>query len=120
MLTACFLCPSRIEKEKYPSLVILLFRMVLDTTDHHMRESATQALRIMMNRTQDQATLSAIAASLHELMSTLSFRDRYVAISFLPLDFARGRALMRGLVYRLLFPLEQVGAYPLGLPVMPS
>lgn len=101
----------RIETSQYPPLVILLLRMTLDTSDHYMRDAATQTLHMLIAQLEDQDTLLVIAQDIFELIEQLSFRDRYVVLSFLPLNSEKETSLVRGLCYQLLFPKEVSDSY---------
>lgn len=78
--------------------------MALDTNDHHMRDAATQTLHQLLAQLDGDVTLLAISKEILELIDPLSFRDRYVVLSFLPLNSQSERSLVRGLCYELLFP----------------
>lgn len=88
--------------------------MALDTSDHRMRDASTRTLHKILHRLDDHAVLLSIVQDVLELVTPLSFRDRYVVLSFFPLDAENERSLVRGLCYQLLFPdkVSQVD-YPL-------
>lgn len=96
----------RVDTSQYSSLIILLLRMALDTSDHHMRDATARTLHNVLGRLNDEVILLSIAQDILALVEPLSFRDRYVVLSFLPLETENERSLVRGLCYQLLFPVE--------------
>lgn len=80
--------------------------MSLDTSDHLMRDAAIKTLDVLLAQINDQDTLLSILEDVFRLVEPLSFRDRYVVLSFLPFNSESQRSLVRGLCYSLLFPVE--------------
>lgn len=91
---------------RFPSLVILLLRMVLDTSDHNMRNAAVQSLHLLLEQGLNIGSLTSITRTVSDFIEPLSFRDRYVVMSVLPLNSESQRDMVRGLCYSLLFPSE--------------
>lgn len=71
-----------------------------------MRNAAVQSLHLLLEQDLDIESLASITRTVSDFIEPLSFRDRYVVMSFLPLNSESQRDIVRGLCYSLVFPSE--------------